>query len=138
MGAGKQKWKAVAYHPKSGTHLSEEGDGGSSQYAELKAVTLPLDPHDHTLRLFTCSWAVVNVFVVWIPDWQKNNWLIHDRPVWGKQLCQLLWDASHHHEITVYPVDAHTNVATNMAQHNAVADQLATISRADTVHRVAI
>ncbi|XP_069782200.1 uncharacterized protein [Narcine bancroftii] len=123
----------VAYHPRSGTQLSEEGDGGSSQYDELKAVTLPLDPHDHPLRLFTDSWALANGLVVWMPDLQKNNWMIHDRPVWGKELWQLLWDASHHREITVYYVDAHTNMATNMAQHNAVADQLATISCADTV-----
>ena len=51
------KWRAVAYHPSTETIWFEEGDGQSSQWAELRAVWMVItkEPGDDILTICTVS-----------------------------------------------------------------------------------
>ncbi|RMB92808.1 hypothetical protein DUI87_30702 [Hirundo rustica rustica] len=59
-----QKWKAAVWSPTRQVAQATEGEGGSSQLAELKAVQLALDIAEREkwpkLYLYTDSWIVAN------------------------------------------------------------------------------
>ena len=54
------KWRAIAYHPSTETIWFNEGDGQSSQWAELRAVWMVImkEPGDGILNICMDSWAV--------------------------------------------------------------------------------
>ncbi|XP_071989630.1 uncharacterized protein [Engystomops pustulosus] len=84
--SGKRKWKSVAYNPKLGKHLTMEGDGKSSQYAELYAVFLALAFEKGGMcHLYTDSWSVANGLATWMMGWKKYNWLIHGKEIKQQQ-----------------------------------------------------
>ncbi|RMC03985.1 hypothetical protein DUI87_19322 [Hirundo rustica rustica] len=60
----KRKWKAAVWSPTRQVAQATEGEGGSSQLAELKAVQLALDIAEREkwpkLYLYTDSWMVAN------------------------------------------------------------------------------
>ena len=66
------KWRAVAYHPSTETIWFEEGDGQSSQWAELRAVWMVItkEPGDGILNICTDSWAVYRGLTLW---WRKQR-----------------------------------------------------------------
>ncbi|XP_072891825.1 uncharacterized protein [Hemitrygon akajei] len=143
--SGVPRWRAAAYHPSSGTELTEEGMAGSSQLAELVAVTLPLDHSnvesdamgpsavDTAVYLYTDSWAVANGLTVWMPDWERNGWTVHGKPIWGQELWKKLWAAALTRTITVWHVDAHDKRPTETATHNEHVDMLAAIRKMDVL-----
>ncbi|KAF4805280.1 hypothetical protein TURU_001445 [Turdus rufiventris] len=59
-----RKWKAAVWSPTRQVAQATEGEGGSSQLAELKAVQLALDIAEREkwpkLYLYTDSWMVAN------------------------------------------------------------------------------
>ncbi|RMC22260.1 hypothetical protein DUI87_00571 [Hirundo rustica rustica] len=59
-----RKWKAAVWSPTRQVAQATEGEGGSSQLAELKAVQLALDIAEREkwpkLYLYTNSWMVAN------------------------------------------------------------------------------
>jgi len=62
-GSGKgnpSKWRPIAYHPSTEMIWFDEGDGQSSQWAELRAVWMVItkEPGDGILNICTDSWAV--------------------------------------------------------------------------------
>ncbi|KAK4806620.1 hypothetical protein QYF61_013875 [Mycteria americana] len=55
-----------------------EGDGESSQFADVKAIQLALDIAERekwpVLYLYTDSWMVANALWGWLQQWKQNNW----------------------------------------------------------------
>ncbi|RMC09827.1 hypothetical protein DUI87_13614 [Hirundo rustica rustica] len=65
-----RKWKAAVWSPTRQVAEATEGEGGSSQLAELKAVQLALDIAEREgwprLYLYTDSWMVANALWGWL------------------------------------------------------------------------
>ncbi|RMC00119.1 hypothetical protein DUI87_23529 [Hirundo rustica rustica] len=82
-----QKWKAAVWSPTRQVAQATEGEGGSSQLAELKAVQLALDIAEREkwpkLYLYTDSWMVANALWGWLDRWKKANWQHRGKPIWA-------------------------------------------------------
>ncbi|KAF4803910.1 hypothetical protein TURU_012335 [Turdus rufiventris] len=82
-----QKWKAAIWSPTRQVAQATEGEGGSSQLAELKAVQLALDIAEREkwpkLYLYTDSWMVANALWGWLERWKKANWQHTGKPFWA-------------------------------------------------------
>ena len=69
-----------------------EGEGESSQFAEVKAIQLALDIASGeqwpVLYLYTDSWMVANALWGWLQQWKKNNWQRRGKPIWAAPLWQ--------------------------------------------------
>ncbi|RMC20657.1 hypothetical protein DUI87_01509 [Hirundo rustica rustica] len=65
-----------------------EGDGESSQPAELKAIQLALDIAKREKRpklyLYTDSWMVANALWGWLDRWKKANWQHRGMLIWAE------------------------------------------------------
>ncbi|RMC20554.1 hypothetical protein DUI87_01405 [Hirundo rustica rustica] len=74
-----RKWKAAVWSPTRQVAQATEGEGGSSQLAELKAVQLALDIAEREkwpkLYLYTDSWIVANALWGWLDSISQ---VIHD------------------------------------------------------------
>ncbi|RMC22134.1 hypothetical protein DUI87_03007 [Hirundo rustica rustica] len=83
----KRKWKAAVWSPTIQVAQATEGEGGSSQLAELKAVQLALDIAEREkwpkLYLYTDSWMVANALWGWLEMWKKANWQRRGKPIWA-------------------------------------------------------
>jgi len=77
------KWRAIAYHPSTETIWFDEGDGQSSQWAELQAMWMVItkEPGDGILNICMGSWAVYRGLTLWIAQWATQEWTIHARPI---------------------------------------------------------
>jgi len=76
---GKQwRWKAAVWSPTRQVTETAEGEGESSQFAEVKAIQLALDIASGEewpmLYLYTESWMVANALWGCLQQWKKNNW----------------------------------------------------------------
>jgi len=82
------KWRAVAYHPSTETFWLEEGDGQSSQWAELWAVWMVItkEPGDDILTFCTDSWAVYWGLAFWIAQWATQEWRSCYWPIWARKM----------------------------------------------------
>ena len=71
------KWRVVAYHPSTETIWFEEGDGQSSQWAELRAkwMVITQENGDGILNICTDSLAVYPGLTLWIVQWPPRNGL---------------------------------------------------------------
>ena len=65
------KWRAIAYHPSTEIIWIDEGDGQSSQWAELQAVWMVItkEPGDGILKICADSWAAYQGLTLWIAQW---------------------------------------------------------------------
>ncbi|RMB97364.1 hypothetical protein DUI87_26092 [Hirundo rustica rustica] len=83
----KQKWKAAVWSPTRQAAQATEGEGGSSQLAELKAVQLALDVAEREkwpkLYLYTDSWMVANALWGWLEKWKNTNWQRRGKQFWA-------------------------------------------------------
>ncbi|RMC04244.1 hypothetical protein DUI87_19063 [Hirundo rustica rustica] len=83
----KRKWKAAVWSPTRQVAQATEGEGGSSQLTELKAVQLALDIAEREkwlkLYLYTDSWMVANALWGWLEKWKKANWQHRGKPIWA-------------------------------------------------------
>ena len=52
------KWRAVAFHPKTETVWMEDGEGKSSQWAELRAVGFVITQELSPIVVCNDSWAI--------------------------------------------------------------------------------
>ncbi|KAF4796458.1 hypothetical protein TURU_083965 [Turdus rufiventris] len=72
------KWKAAVLSPTWQVAEATEGEGGSSQLVELKAVQLALDIAKRgkwpKLYLYIESWIVANALWGWLERWKEANW----------------------------------------------------------------
>ncbi|GAB0195094.1 hypothetical protein GRJ2_001974700 [Grus japonensis] len=73
-----RRWKAAVWSPTRRVAEAAEGQGESSQFAEVKAIQLALDSAERekwpTLYLYTDSWMVANALWGWLQQWQWSNW----------------------------------------------------------------
>ncbi|RMC04385.1 hypothetical protein DUI87_19206 [Hirundo rustica rustica] len=86
------KWKAAVWSPTRQVAQATEGQGGSSQVAELKAIQLALDIAKREkwprLYLYTDLWMVANALWGWLNRWKKANWQHRGKPIWAAEIWQ--------------------------------------------------
>ncbi|RMC09529.1 hypothetical protein DUI87_13681 [Hirundo rustica rustica] len=88
-----------------------EGEGGSSQLAELKAFQLALDIAEREkwpkLYLYTDSWMVANALWGWLEKWKKANWQRRGKPIWAADEWKDIATRVEKLPVKVRHVDAH-------------------------------
>ncbi|XP_068528932.1 ribonuclease H1-like [Anas acuta] len=106
-----------------------EGEGESSQYAEVKAIQLALEIAERekwpVLYLYTDSWMVANALWGWLQQWKKSNWQHRGKPIWAATLWQDIAARVENLDVKVRHVDAHMpkSRATEEHQNNEEVDQ---------------
>ncbi|XP_041334792.1 ribonuclease H-like [Pyrgilauda ruficollis] len=80
-----QNWKATIWNPTQQVAEATEGEGGSSQLAEFKAVQLALDIVEREkwpkLYYYNDSWMVANALWGWLERWKEANWQCRGKPI---------------------------------------------------------
>ncbi|TRZ08354.1 hypothetical protein HGM15179_018750, partial [Zosterops borbonicus] len=88
-----------------------EGEGGSSQLAELKAVQLALDIAEREkwpkLYLYTDSWMVANALWGWLKKWKKAIWQHRGKTIWAAEEWKNIATQVEKLPVKVSHVDAH-------------------------------
>ncbi|GAB0206876.1 hypothetical protein GRJ2_003153200 [Grus japonensis] len=129
-----QRWKAAVWSPTRRVAEAAEGQGESSQFAEVKAIQLALDIAERekwpTLYLYTASWMVANALWGWLQQWKQSNWQHKGKPIWAAKLWQEIAAQLEKQLVAkVCHVDAHVpkSRATEEHQNNQQVDQAAKI-----------
>ncbi|GAB0203012.1 hypothetical protein GRJ2_002766800 [Grus japonensis] len=128
-----RRWKAAVWSPTRRVAEAAEGQGESSQFAEVKAIQLALDIAERekwpTLYLYTDSWMVANALWGWLHQWKRNNWQCRGKPIWAAPLWQDIAARLEKLVVKVRHVDAHVpkSRATEEHQNNHWVDQAAKI-----------
>ncbi|RMC05667.1 hypothetical protein DUI87_17752 [Hirundo rustica rustica] len=128
-----RKWKAAVWSPTRQVAHATEGEGGSSQLAELKAVQLALDIAEREkwpkLYLYTDSWMVANALWGWLDRWKKANWQRRGKPIWAADEWKDIATRVEKLPVRVRHVDAHVpkSRANEEHQNNEQVDQAAKI-----------
>ncbi|RMB89290.1 hypothetical protein DUI87_34341 [Hirundo rustica rustica] len=106
-----RKWKAAVWSPTRQVAEATEGEGGSSQLAELKAVQLALDIAEREgwprLYLYTDSWMVANALWGWLRRWKEANWQRGGKPIWAAKEWKDIATRVERLPVKVHHVDAH-------------------------------
>ncbi|RMC21389.1 hypothetical protein DUI87_02252 [Hirundo rustica rustica] len=106
-----RKWKAAVWSPTRQVAQATEGEGGSSQLAELKAVQLALDIAERErwpkLYLYTDSWMVANALWGWLDRWKKADWQRKEKPIWAADEWKDIATQVEKLPVKVRHVDAH-------------------------------
>ncbi|RMB94973.1 hypothetical protein DUI87_28516 [Hirundo rustica rustica] len=106
-----RKWKAAVWSPTRQVAQATEGESGSSQLAELKAVQLALDIAEREkwpkLYLYTDSWMVANALWGWLKRWKEANWQRGGKPVWAAEEWKDIATRVGRLPVKVRHVDAH-------------------------------
>ena len=79
---------------------------------------------DGILNICMDSWAVYRELALWIAQWATQEWTIHARPIWGKDMCLDKWNRIKHRTVRVYHVSGHQPL---QSPGNDEADTLAQI-----------
>ncbi|GAB0208574.1 hypothetical protein GRJ2_003323100 [Grus japonensis] len=128
-----RRWKAAVYCLMQRVVEAAEGEGESSQFAEVKAIQLALDIAERekwpVLYLCTDSWMVTNALWGWLQQWKQSNWQSRGKPIWAAELWQDIAAQLEKLVVKVCHVDAHIpkNLATEEHQNNQQVDQAAKI-----------
>ncbi|GAB0199241.1 hypothetical protein GRJ2_002389500 [Grus japonensis] len=128
-----RKWKAAVWSPIQRVAEAAEGQGESSQFAEVKAIQLALDIAERekwpTLYLYTDSWMVANALWGWLQQWKRSNWQRRGKPIWAAPLWQDIAARLEKLVVKVRHVDAHVpkSRATEEHRNNQQVDQAAKI-----------
>ncbi|RMB97696.1 hypothetical protein DUI87_25847 [Hirundo rustica rustica] len=128
-----RKWKASVWSPTGQVAQATEGEGGSSQLAELKAVPLALDIAEREkwpkLYLYTDSWMVANALWGWLDRWNKANWQRRGKSIWAADEWKDIATRVEKLPVKVRHVDAHVpkSRANEEHQNNEQVDQAAKI-----------
>ncbi|RMB96949.1 hypothetical protein DUI87_26528 [Hirundo rustica rustica] len=106
-----RKWKAAVWSPTRQVAEATEGEGGSSQLAELKAVQLALDIAEREgwprLYLYTDSWMVANALWGWLRRWKEANWQRGGKAIWAAKEWKDISTRLGRLPVKVRHVDAH-------------------------------
>ncbi|GAB0207493.1 hypothetical protein GRJ2_003215000 [Grus japonensis] len=128
-----RRWKAAVWSPTRRVAEAAEGQGESSQFAEVKAIQLALDLAESekwpTLYLYTETWMVANALWGWLQQWKRNNWQRRGKPIWAAPLWQDIAARLEKLVVKVHHVDAHVpkSRAAEEHQNNQQVDQAAKI-----------
>ncbi|KAM9388341.1 ribonuclease HI-like [Phaethornis superciliosus] len=106
---GHRKWKAAVWNPTRIVAKTDEGNGESSQFAEVKAIQLALDiaEQEKWPRLYTDIWMEANALRGWLKQWKQNNWQRKDKPIWAAELWKDIAARLEKLDVKVRHVDAH-------------------------------
>ncbi|RMC19199.1 hypothetical protein DUI87_03804 [Hirundo rustica rustica] len=117
-----RKWKAAVWSPTRQVAQATEGQGGSSQIAELKAIQLALDIAEREkwprLYLYTDSWIVANALWGWLNRWKKANWQRRGKPIWAAEIWQDIAARVEKLTVKVRHVDAHVSKSQANEEHH--------------------
>ncbi|RMC10423.1 hypothetical protein DUI87_13228 [Hirundo rustica rustica] len=115
-----RKWKAAVWSPTQRVAQVTEGQGGSSQVAELKAIQLALDiaEREKRPRLYTNSWMVANALWGWLNRWKKANWQRRGKPIWAAEVWQDIAARVKKLTVKVRHVDAHVSKSRANEEHH--------------------
>ncbi|GAB0203728.1 hypothetical protein GRJ2_002838400 [Grus japonensis] len=106
-----RRWKAAVWSPTRQVAEAAEGQGESSQFAEVKAIQLALDIAERgkwlMLYLCTYSWMVANALWEWLQQWKQSNWQRRGKPIWAATLWQDIAAWLEKLVVKVRHVDAH-------------------------------
>jgi len=106
-----QRWKAAVWSPMRQVAEIAEGEGESSQFAQVKAIQLALDIASRkqwpVLFLPVDSWMVCNALWGWLQQRKKNNWHRRGKPIWAAPLWQDIAARLEQLVVKVCHVDAH-------------------------------
>ncbi|GAB0207847.1 hypothetical protein GRJ2_003250400 [Grus japonensis] len=126
--------KAAVWSPTRRVAEAAEGQGESSQFAEVKAIQLALDIAERekwpTLYVYTDSWMVANALWGWLQQWKRNNWQHRGKPIWAAPLWQDIAARLEKLVVKVRHVDAHVPKSRATEEHqnnNQQVDQAAKI-----------
>ncbi|XP_068004482.1 ribonuclease H-like [Melanerpes formicivorus] len=128
-----RKWKVAAWSPTQQVVEATEGEGESSQYAEVKAIQLALEIAERekwpVLYLYTDSWMVANALWRWLQQWKKASWRHRGKPIWAASLWQDIAARVENVTLRVRHVDAHVPKSHTNEEHqnNEHADKAARI-----------
>ncbi|GAB0209782.1 hypothetical protein GRJ2_003443900 [Grus japonensis] len=128
-----RRWKATVWSPTRQVAEAAEGEGESSQFAEVKAIQLALDIAERekwpTLYLYTDSWMVANALWGWLQQWKQSNWQHRGKPIWAAPLWQDIAARLEKLVVKVHHVDAHVPKSQDTEEHenNQQVDQAAKI-----------
>ncbi|KAF4804606.1 hypothetical protein TURU_006394 [Turdus rufiventris] len=110
-----------------------EGEGGSSQLAELKTVQLAVDIAEREkcpkLYLYIDSWMVANALWGWLERWKEANWQRRGKPIWAAEEWKDIATRVGRLSVKVHHVDSHVtkSKANEEHQNNKQLDQAAKI-----------
>ncbi|RMB99569.1 hypothetical protein DUI87_23822 [Hirundo rustica rustica] len=114
-------WPEV-WSPTRRVAQATEGQGGSSQIAELKAIQLALDIAEREkwprLYLYTDSWIVANALWGWLNRWKKANWQRRGKPIWAAEIWQDIAARVEKLTVKVRHVDAHVSKSQANEEHH--------------------
>ncbi|TRZ16151.1 hypothetical protein HGM15179_010966 [Zosterops borbonicus] len=128
-----RRWKAAVWSPTRQVTEATEGEGGSSQFAELKAIQLALDIAEREkwprLYLYTDSWMVANALWGWLKKWKEVNWQRRGKPIWAAEEWKDIAAQLEKLPVKIRHVDAHVprSRANEEQQNNQQVDQAAKI-----------
>ncbi|GAB0208026.1 hypothetical protein GRJ2_003268300 [Grus japonensis] len=128
-----QRWKAAVWIRTQRVAEAAEGQGESSQFAEVKAIQLALAiaEREKWPMLYLCidSWMVANALWGWLQQWKQSNWQRRGKPIWAAPLWQAIAAWLEKLVVKVHHVDAHVpkSQATEEHQNNQQVDQAAKI-----------
>ncbi|GAB0208005.1 hypothetical protein GRJ2_003266200 [Grus japonensis] len=126
-----RRWKAAVWSPTQRVAEAAEGQGESSQFAEVKAIQLALAiaEREKWPMLYLCidSWMVANALWGWLQQWKQSNWQRRGKPIWAAPLWQAIAARLEKLVVKVRHVDAHIpkSRATEEHQNNQQVDQAA-------------
>ncbi|GAB0207069.1 mitochondrial enolase superfamily member 1 [Grus japonensis] len=116
-----RKWKAAVWSPTRQVVEATEGEGESSQFAEVKAIQLALEIAERekwpVLYLYTDSWMVANALWEWLQQWKKTNWQHRGKPIWAAALWQDIAARVENMAVKVRHVDAHIPKSRAIEEH---------------------
>ncbi|RMC01121.1 hypothetical protein DUI87_22387 [Hirundo rustica rustica] len=117
-----RKWKTAVWSPTRRVAQATEGQGGSSQVAEIKAIQLALDIAEREkwprLYLYTDSWMVANALWGWLNRWKKANWQRRGKPIWAAEIWQDIAARVEKLTVKVRHVDAHVSKSQANEEHH--------------------
>ncbi|GAB0190200.1 hypothetical protein GRJ2_001485300 [Grus japonensis] len=128
-----REWKAAVWSPTRQVVEATEGEGESSQFAEVKAIQLALKIAERekwpVLYLYTDSWMVANALWGWLHQWKKTSWQRRGKPIWAAALWQDITARVENMAVKVRHVDAYVpkSCATEEHQNNEQVDKAAKI-----------
>ena len=70
-------------------------------------MVITKEPGDGILNICRDSWAVYRGLTLWIAQWATQEWTIHARPIWGKDMWLDIWNTVKHRTVRVCHVSGH-------------------------------
>ena len=117
-----QRWKAAVWSPTRQVAETAEGEGESSQFAEVKAIQLVLGIAERekwpVLYLYTDLWMVANVLWGWLQQWKQTNWQCRGKPFRAAELWEGIAVRMENLVVKVRHVDAHLPKSRATEEHH--------------------